>query len=208
MGSNLFQPPRCPAAHPNPLNPQRDPQRCVNVCLLRRGRVWIGLALPEVHTSEDECRACCFRSGAPYWSASCVFNCTSGCHLVPPSNLYIVSPNTSYLFTLYCQYSPLCPTIRCLPLRPPPPNLAFCASASLLFHSLPINLVCLGLWEEVRDGGEEGHGQKGWTVKWKRGGALGMRWRMGMNKGQVNCKKTSQSGALLTMRTFTLAVWF
>lgn len=111
-----------------------------------------------------------------------------------------------HLIFLLCQYSPLCPTIHCLPLRPPPPNLAFCASASLLFHSLPINLVCLGLWEEVREGGEEGHGQKGWTVKWKRGAALGMRWRMGMNKGQVNCKKTSQSGALLTMGTFTLAV--
>lgn len=29
-------------------------------------------------------------------------------------------------------------------LRPTPPRLAFCLSASLLSHSLPINLVCLG----------------------------------------------------------------
>lgn len=34
---------------------------------------------------------------APDRSASCVFNCTSGCHLAFPSHRSIVSPNTSHL---------------------------------------------------------------------------------------------------------------
>lgn len=60
--------------------------------------------------------------------------------------------------------------------------------------------------ERGRRGGEEGHRQRGWTVKGKRGAALGTRWRKGMNKGQLECKKTSQYGALLIFRTSTVTV--
>lgn len=120
-----------------------------------------------------------------------VFNCTSGCHLAFPSNLSIVSPNTSHLLSLLISSS----VSRSL-LRPAPPRLAFRASASLLAYSLPINLACLGRQRGV---GEKGHRQRGWTGKWKRGAALGTRWRKGMNKGQLKCKNTCQCEALLKL---------
>lgn len=160
MDSNLFQPTCRPPTGPTTL--------CECVCSEEGGGCELFLHSPEVCAGESAgWPSCSFGSAAPYWSASCVFNCTSVCHLAFLSDLPVVSPNTSYLLPLSISSSVSHP-----PLRPPPPNLAFCMSASLLFHSLPINLVCLGGRRGV---GEKGHGQR-WTVKEKRGAALGTRW--------------------------------
>lgn len=98
-----------PICSSRPAVPQWDPRRCVNVCVVRRGE-GVNCSCTPLRCAPVSVSV---RAGQapPYWSASCVFNCTSGCHLVFHCNLSIVSPNTSYL--LPCQYPPLCPTLRC-----------------------------------------------------------------------------------------------
>lgn len=144
MDSNLFRPTRRPLMGPTTV--------CECVCseegggcelFLRSLRctpvsasVWAGQAAPsEAAHLIDQPHVCLTVPLGAIWHSSLIFPLSLPIHLI----------------FLPCQY-PLRPTLRSLSLRPPPPNLAFCASASLLFHSLPINLVCLG-W---RGGGEVG----------------------------------------------------
>ncbi len=106
-------------------------------------------------------QVCSLGKSILYWSASSVFNCTSGYHLASTPNLSIVSFNLFFLFTL--SHQPLLhpiphhPTPYCLSLSLSPSHLAFRPSVSLLFLSLSINLVCLGWMEgggrtEAEDG--------------------------------------------------------
>lgn len=144
MDSNLFRPTRRPLMGPTTV--------CECVCSeqgggcelflrsLRRtpvsASVWAGQAAPsEAAHLIDQPHVCLTVPLGAIWHSSLIFPLSLPIHLI----------------FLPCQY-PLRPTLRSLSLSPPPPNLAFCASASLLFHSLPINLVCLG-W---RGGGEVG----------------------------------------------------
>lgn len=101
------------------------------------------LPLKRLHLI-DQPRVCLTVPLGAIWDSSLIFALPPPLH--PP-------PNTSHLLALSIS-SPSYPRLPPL-LAPSATSLGFTARlASLLFHSLPINLVCLG-W---RGGGEVGAG--------------------------------------------------